>query len=381
MRGLSITLLCFACVGIGGCLMKESGGASGVVEESSNEAVVEGNVVSNVVEWLKPYQMKIPFVVENKGKDVFIRGNVGYFPALFSEYSIVIHLNAGSQKAYCYGYLPTRVPAERRADMIESLFRAECAYGLSPATLVLQDDGMIRCQTWCRLSALERSPEKTMPRFIGPAILKLFSCSHMVGSVLLGTNESEEVSKITPVEIFERDKFDNKADTKTVLNACFSDGEYTVDGSVDDWFNNRFRNGDDSVGFIRARFKGVSKDLGGLCDELEYTIVVKDGIACNICVFPVEIPRDRINDVAEAAMRRNQSLNCALFCVDFENRKLWCRFSIPVSSFIDDSGTKEMTYNIVELHINTVAEVAKNYELFSTIMAAGDSESPKKTSF
>ena len=80
-------------------------------------------------------------------------------------------------------------------------------------------------------------------------------------------------------------------------------------------------------------------------------------------------------------MRRNQSLNCALFCVDFENRKLWCRFSIPVSSFIDDSGTKEMTYNIVELHINTVAEVAKNYELFSTIMAAGDSESPKKTSF
>jgi hypothetical protein len=148
------------CVGIVGCQMNENGDASVAAEESADEAVVKGNIVSNVVEWLKPYQMKIPFVVENEGNDVYIRGDVGVFPALFSKYSIVIHLNAESQKAYCYGYLPTQVPAERRADMIEFLFRAECMYGLSPATLVLENDGMIRCQSWCRLSKLERSPEK-----------------------------------------------------------------------------------------------------------------------------------------------------------------------------------------------------------------------------
>ncbi len=51
MRGLSITLLCFACVGIGGCLMKESGGASGVVEKSSKEAGVK-SPVSHQSQWL-----------------------------------------------------------------------------------------------------------------------------------------------------------------------------------------------------------------------------------------------------------------------------------------------------------------------------------------
>lgn len=359
------------CVGIVGCQMNENGDASVAAEESADEAVVKGNIVSNVVEWLKPYQMKIPFVVENEGKDVYIRGNVGFFPALFSKYSIVIHLNAESQKAYCYGYLPTQVPAERRADMIEFLFRAECMYGLSPATLVLENDGMIRCQSWCRLSKLERSPEKTMPKFVGSVMEKLFACSQVVGPVLLGGPGRKEALQINPIEIFNRDKFDNKADTKTVLDSCFSDGEYAVGDSVDDWFGNRFSGGDDSVGFIRARLKNVKKDIGGVYDELEYTIIVKDGLACNICVFPVEIPSDRIKNVADAAMRLNQLLNCSLFCVDFENKKLWCRFSIPVSSFIDDLGTKEMNYNVVELIINAVAEVAKNSELFSTIMAEG----------
>ena len=370
-------LAAMVCVGIGGCLTKERRGASGVVEEKSNEAVVKENVVSNVIKWLKPYQMKIPFVVENEKNDVYIRGDIGYCQALFSKYSICIHLNGNSQKAYCYGYLPTLVPVERRADMIEALFRAECAYGLSSATLVLEDEGMIRCQAWCRLSALERTPEKALPLLVGSVIEKLISCSQMVGSVSLGTGKLEEVSKIAPVKIFERDKFDNKTDIKTVLDACFPDGGYQLDDYVDVWFNNRFGNGDDSVGFISNSLIDISQDLGGIYDELEYTIVVKDGMACNICVFPVEIPRERLNEVAEAAMRCNQSLNCALFCVDFENRKLWCRFSIPVSSFIDDLGTKEMKFNIAELNINTVAEVAMNSELFSKIMATGNSEESK----
>ena len=66
------------CVGIVGCQMNENGDASVAAEESADEAVVKGNIVSNVVEWLKPYQMKIPFVVENEGKDVYIRGMAGF---------------------------------------------------------------------------------------------------------------------------------------------------------------------------------------------------------------------------------------------------------------------------------------------------------------
>lgn len=362
------------CAAVVGCVSNdgESDAAAAVgptdADASTIEAAVPEKIVSIVTEWLKTYQAGIPFDVENEGKDVYIRGVVGRFPSHFSKYDIVINLSAGDGEAYCYGYLPTSVPDERRADVIEFLFRAECAYGLSPATFVLTDDGLVRCQAWCPFSELEKAPEKAMPKLAGSVMEKLFSCSRVIGQVLLNVAEPNIAEVVRPAGIFKHDPADNKADTATILKTCFADSEYVTSNSAGDWFVGRFGGGDDTVGFINAHLEGVKKDLGGLFDKLPYTLVVKDGTVCNICLLPIDIPDDRLAAVADAAMRLNQSLKSGLFCVDFENRKLWCRYSIPVSALTDDPGSKKTNFNLVAIKVMSAAGIARNSEAFSAMV-------------
>lgn len=363
------------CAGIFGCKVGEvekdvapcSVEADAAVSSSDSSAVSEKSVAA-VREWVKPYQAKMPFVVENDGKQVYIRGTVGLFPSVFSKFDIVVNLDGENGAAYCYGYLPTVASAERRAETVEFLFRAECGYGLSPATLVLTDDGTIRCQSWCPLSELEKSPEKALPRLIGSVIEKLYACSQPVAMVILGTAGPEIAANVTPVEFFKREAVDAKADTATVLKACFSDSEYTTSAPQDDWFSRRFGNGEESTGLINARVEEVKRDLGGIYDELCYTLIVKDNAVDNICVMPLDVPAEKIAAVADAAMRLNQSLNHGLFGVDFENGKLWSRFSIPVPALTGDPESKKTNFNLVAVKLVTVSAVAKNSELFSAVV-------------
>ena len=131
------------------------------------EEVDSAALAVGITNWVARYRTSTEFRIERDGTNTYIRGTVGRFPSLFSKYDIVVDLDSESQEAYCYGYLPTFVPDERRAEMVEFVFRAECSYGISPAALVLEDDGSVRCQSWLPFTALKESPEKAIPRLVG----------------------------------------------------------------------------------------------------------------------------------------------------------------------------------------------------------------------
>ena len=272
-------------------------------------------------------------------------------------------------KPVCYGYLPTKVPEERKAEMTEFLFRAECAYGFSPATIVFECDGSVRCQTWCPLSEFENAPEIAKRRLAGSVMEKLFAYSRSVGEVLLGGNGTVAASRNTPATMFEKVSVDSKADMAEVLKICFPDGGYETSADAGGWLGSRFGNGDGSVGFIEARIDDVRKDIGGIYETLEYALVVRDGMVCNVCQFPVEIPKDRLGAVADLAMRLNESLKYAHFGVDFENGKLWSHYSLPVSALASEGGSGErQNLYPMWIKIQTILNVAKNSEAFSELL-------------
>ena len=386
--GVCALVAAMGCAGIVGCALDEGDAEKALADAAVETAVASDaaasggpesaatakddagmeNIASGIVEWLKPYQTT-PFTVENDGKDVYIRGTVGRFPTLFNKYDIVVNLNAESREAVCYGYLPTKVPEERKAEMTEFLFRAECAYGFSPATIVFECDGSVRCQTWCPLSEFENAPEIAKRRLAGSVMEKLFAYSRSVGEVLLGGNGTVAASRITPATMFEKVSVDSKADMAEVLKICFPDGGYETSAVAGGWLGSRFGNGDGSVGFIEARIDDVRKDIGGIYETLEYALVVRDGMVCNVCQFPVEIPKDRLGAVADLAMRLNESLKYAHFGVDFENGKLWSHYSLPVSALASEGGSGErQNLYPMWIKIQTILNVAKNSEAFSELL-------------
>lgn len=343
-------------------------------------------IAASITNWVDRYRASPEFKIERGGTNTYIRGTVGIFPSLFSKYDIVIDLDTEEQEAYCYGYLPTKVSAERRADMVEFIFRAECAYGLSPATLVLDDDGMVRCQSWLPFAELERSPGRVLPRLVGSVMEKLYACSQAVGPVLLGTGKPDCASRVRPVGLFgeeyESPSSSNAADADKILKACFSDNQWTTDKESGDWIARRFAGEDGGASFIRAWFTDLKKDIGCACDRLDYTLVVKNGTVCNVCPLPIDVPRDRIADVADAAMHLNQSLKYAFFCVDFDNSKLWCGYSLPVSALQCDGGTNVTNRYRLHIKATAISGVARNLERLSETMSkrpqAGDSDDGEK---
>jgi hypothetical protein len=204
-----------------------------------------------------------------------------------------------------------------------------------------------------------------MPMLVGSVMEKLFACSQVVGRVIL---DAEGPYLINVVNFIKREAADNKADTEAVLKSCFSDGEYELVADADDWLVKRFGGDDVSTGFIRSMLSDMKRDVGGTFDELHYTIVVKDGIACTVCMFPIEIPKDKLFPVAEAAMRLNQSLNCCLFTVDFENGRLWSCYSIPVSALIGGTDQEKTNFNRLAVKVLAAIEIARHSEMFSLIV-------------
>ena len=334
---------------------------------TSKDASRMEKIVSGIIGWLKPYQTN-RFTVENDGKDVYIRGVVGRFPTLFNKYDIVVNLDTESREAVCYGYLPTKVPEERKAEMIEFLFRAECAYGYSPATIVFESDGSVRCHAWSPFSSFDNAPELTMQRLIGSVMEKLFAYSQAVGEVLLGEKGADAASRITPASMFEKIESEYRTDMAEVFRICFRDGEYTTSVEDTDWLESRY--GDClalGIGHIYARIDDVKKEIGGIYEKLEYTLVIRDGMVCNVCQFPVKIPTERLGAVADLAMRLNESFKYAHFGVDFENGKLWCHYSLPVSALAAEDGEKQNLYP-AWIKIQTILNVAKNSEAFSALI-------------
>jgi hypothetical protein len=371
----AVAALCF-----NGCMTDESGDVETATETQSSETSPAGGtpaadkasktkaMTDAVVDWLKPYQAGLQFVVENDGDDVYIRGAVGQFPSVFSKYDIVVHLDLENRDACCYGHLPTRVPEENRAEMVEFLFRAELAYGLSSAMLVLDDQGSVRCQAWCPFSELENHPDKALPELIGSVIEKLFAVSHGAGRVIIGDADPDAASSVGRVEIFKRGAFDNKADTEAVIRACFDEGGYETGEDAADWFSSRFAGGDESVGIIKSSIFEVKKEMGGVFDSLDYALIVRDGRVSDVCPAPVEIPEDKLAEVADAAMRLNQVMRCGLFRVDFDNGKLWCQYSVPVSALTENADSERTRFNRASIRVMAAAVMAKNSEAFSKIL-------------
>ena len=220
---------------------------------------------------------------------------------------------------------------------------------------------------------LKESPDRAIPRLVGSVMEKLYVCSQAVGPVLVGSEKPSCASRVEPVGLFgkeyESPQSSNAADTDMVLEKCFSDNEWTREQESDDWIVKRFAGKDAGANFIRAWFTDVKKDIGGIYDRIDYTLVVKNGTVGNVCPLPIDIPEERISDVADAAMHLNQSLKYALFFVDFDNGKLWCSYSLPASVLrsVEDASAA----NRYQAFIKTMAlsGLAKNSGKFSELAA------------
>lgn len=361
-----------------GCRLLSTGAHAHAMKEAVDECRSRadvGVIVTSVTNWVAQYRASSEFKIERDGTNTYIRGTVGIFPSLFSKYDIIVELDSERQEAYCYGYLPTKVPDGRRNAVVEFLFRAECAYGLSPATLVLEEDGSVRCQSWLPFGELQGTPGKAIPQLVGSVMEKLYACSTAIGPVLLGLETPRCASCIHPVGLFNGEYESSPdtlaADTDKVLKKCFSDNEWTTERSPSGWIPKYLASADSTAAFIKAWISDVKRDVGGIYDRIDYTLVVSRGMVGNVCPLPIAIPKDRIVAVADAVMRLNQSSKCALFCVDFDNRKLWCGYSFPVSALCN---CDEAASNRYRVFIKAVApfEVARNSERLSRIAKGED---------
>lgn len=318
-----------------------------------------------VTNWLEKYNPSVGFKIEKDGTDIYVRGSVGVFPSLFSKYDIVIDLDSKRNEVYCYGYLPTVVTSERRKNVVEFLFRAECEYGLSPATLVLTDDGLVRSQSWTSFKELADVPEKALPRLMGSVMEKLYACSQAIGWILLGETKDDIISLVRPTGLFGKEYESStdtlSADTDLVLKNCFGDNGWKIDDkNADVWYKRRFSIPKGSASFINGWMTDVKKDIGGIYDRLDYTLIVQKGQVCSVCPLPGEVSHDKLAEVADAVMHINQSLRYALFGVDFDNGKVWCHYSLPASMLRNDADNDGC--NVYQMHIKTMttSTLAKN---------------------
>lgn len=328
---------------LAGCATFVSGGAEAATP--SPTAADGGDrldaAIRSVTDWLEPYRAVGGVSVERTATNVWIRCGVGRFPSLFSVYSIIVELDAERDAANCYGMLPTIIPDERRAAATEFLYRAECAYGASMASLTLCG-GEVYCTSWIPLKELERSPEKSIPLLAGSVIEKLYVCSTGIGAVLAGVEEpAAAAARMRPVGLFGPEPAGAEANAKAadfIFEKLFSDNERGERTALGDWIEARFADADsdDHAVILRPFFTELGGFSGGAIDELRYALVVKDGLVRNVCPVPLEIPEGKLAAVADAAMRLNESFSRTWFGVDFDNRKIWCQCVMPVAALESD---------------------------------------------
>lgn len=340
---------------------------------STNEAE---RIAAEIAGWLKPHQKRSEIVVERDGDDIYMYGSFGTLQSVFSTYGIVVAIYGKDKEVSFIGRLPTVVLKERRAAMVEFIFRGEVEYGISPAFMILEDDGRIRCQAWTPFESFALQPKETKWRLMGSVIDKLWSLSDGVAAVALGGAPQDAVGKIRRISNFEGGeeaaslKKTADADTKTILARCFDkDAQITMDGTEDSWLD-RFSGvgGGVRVGVINARFEGLVRDVGGRYDVLPYSLIVKEGMVWNICKFPEAIPATIVGEVADALMRKNENLKYSLFGVDFDTGRMWCHYALPVA--VIPEGDTDAPRNLYGALIKTqsVTGVARNSEALHSAM-------------
>jgi hypothetical protein len=86
--------------------------------------------------------------------------------------------------------------------MTEFIFRGEWQYGISTASIVLDDGGEVRCQAWMPFESFSLQPQETKSRLLGAVIDKLLSFSGGVASVLLGGTPAKAAAGIRRMSAF-----------------------------------------------------------------------------------------------------------------------------------------------------------------------------------
>lgn len=357
---------------LAGCLFTHgTGGAA----EANAEADC---IVETVTRWLEPYQPSNGVTTEREGDSIYVCGRLGVLPSVFSAFDFTFLVDAAAREVVCFAYLPTIVPEERRREMTEFIFRGEWEYGISTASLVLEDDGRVRCQAWSPFESFALQPRETRWRLLGAVVDKLWSFAEGVAAVTLGADPAVAASDVKRSAAFEgrdeaaflEDAAD--ADTKTVIERCFGkDAEIENEEADDAWLNRLSGHGGEvSVGMIRARFEDVVRDIGGAYDLLPYALIVREGMVWNVCTVPEECPKEMRGEASELLMTMNQGLKYALFSLDFDTGKIWCQYALPVA-VIPDGGT-DAPRNLYGVLIKTqsVIGVSKNSQALHAAMVA-----------
>ena len=317
--------------------------SSNLPSDSANAENEAEDIVRTISSWLEPYQARSEVTTMQDGSTTYLYGSFGALQSVFSTFHITFAVDADEREVMCYGYLPTIVSEDRRREMLEFIFRGEWEYGISTASMVLEDDGHVRCQAWTPFESFALQPQETQWRLLGAVVDKLWSFSEGVAAVSVGFDPAEAAANIYRTNAFEgrgeasEQKDDVAADTQAILGRCFDeDADIIVEEADDPWICTLSgKDGDVKVGIINARFEEVVRDVGGRYDVLPYSLVVRDGMVWNICNVPEVCPDKILNETASILMGMNQQFKYGLFGIDFDTGKIWCHYELPVSVIPD----------------------------------------------
>ena len=332
MKNIGYKAFVLVAVLLSGCI------SSNLPSDPANAENEAEDIVTTISSWLEPYQARSEVTTMQDGSTTYLYGSFGALQSVFSTFHITFAVDADEREVMCYGYLPTIVSEGRRREMLEFIFRGEWEYGISTASMVLEEDGRVRCQAWTPVESFAIQPKETQWRLLGAVVDKLWSFSEGVAAVSVGFDPAEAAANIYRTNAFEGRgaaselKDDVVADTQAILGRCFDkDADIIVDDVGDPWMRKLSgKDGDVQVGIINARFEEVVRDAGGRYDVLPYSLVVRDGMVWNICNVP-EVCLDKIlNETASILMRMNQQLKYGLFGMDFDTGKIWCHYELPV---------------------------------------------------
>ena len=334
------------------------------------------DILAQVQEWLAPYQTKCGQSTLREEDATYLYGTFGLLPSVFSTFDITVAVFAKEREVEFIAYLPTIVPKNRRKSMIEFIFRGEWEYGISTASIILEDDGRVRCQAWLPFECFASQPKESKWRLMGAVVDKLWSFSEGVASVALGGDPVTAAAGIKRIAAFEgldeaealRTAAD--VDTKIVLERCFyRDADIKVGVAENEWLEKLSGSGGDvRVGVIDARFEELIRDVGGRYDVLPYSLVVREGMVWNICNVPETCPRETISEVADVLMRQNQQLKYSLYGMDFETGKVWCHYSLPVSVIPDGDDERPRNLYGAFIKIIPIQSVARDSEALHSVM-------------
>ncbi len=333
-------------------------------------------IAAEVAEWIGPYQKKTGIKTEYDGDSIYLYGTFGALPSVFSTLDITVAVYGDVREVSFIGYLPTIVSGERRREMIEFIFRGEMEYGISTASLILDEDGRLRCQAWMPFEGFLLQQREAKWRLMGAVVDKLWSFSEGVASVSLGGDAVKAAAGIRRFAAFEgldeAAELRNAAetDTKIVLERCFEkDANVKVCAAVNEWLDKLSgKNGEVRVGIINARIEDVVRDVGGRYDVLPYSLVVREGMVWNVCDVPETCPRESITEAADVLMKANQDRKHSLYGIDFDSGKIWCHYSLPVSAIPDGDDRRPGNINDALLKTVPILNIARDSEMLHSLI-------------